>query len=149
MGLNSSDEGQLQEQARREHFAFHYRFMAKFTSVVSEWNSIDFPGVAFAWAWQVGICGWTKGDLKRRIEAQGEEKRLLCSNFHATALANALRNSSDTSFYTCTATRCSPWPPSLPLYWSLPEAGLSCITKWAFGCRSQVSSYTCLLNLLL
>lgn len=72
MGLNSSDGGQRQEQARREHFAFHYWFMAKFTSIVSEWNSIDFPCVAFTYM----LCLSTAGRYMWLNWGQPKEEKL-------------------------------------------------------------------------
>lgn len=74
MGLNSSDEGQLQEQARREHCAFHYWSMAKFTSVVSEWNSIDFPCVAFTYM----LCLSLAGRCMWLSWGQHKEEKLKC-----------------------------------------------------------------------
>lgn len=74
MGLNSSDEGQLQEQARREHFAFHYWFMVKFTSIVSEWNSIDFPFVALTYM----LCLSMAGRYMWLNWGQPKEQKLKC-----------------------------------------------------------------------
>lgn len=91
MELNSSDEGQLQEQARREHCAFHYWFMAKFASVVSEWDRIDFSCIAFTYMLCLslaGRCMWLswgqpkeeklKCKTKRRVHSSAPSVLLLC-----------------------------------------------------------------------
>lgn len=52
---------------------------------------------------------------EQKLKSKAKKKGLLCSNFHATTLANELGNSSNISFCTCAATRCSAWPLSLPM----------------------------------
>lgn len=116
--MNSSDEGTLREQACREHFIFHYQFMAKFTSIASEWNSIDFSGVVVTYrSTENGrqiYASELRATQKREIRVQGKEKGLFCSNFCATVLANGLKNGSDASSCTCTSIRYSPWVTSEP-----------------------------------
>lgn len=92
MGLNSSDEGQQQEQARREHFAFLYWFMAKFTSIVSEWNywlslCCIYLHALTEHGRQVYVAE-LRAAQRGEIEVQDKEKGSLFSNLYATALAN-------------------------------------------------------------